>query len=199
MARRIDHTHAELRELIAIEGQRLIAEVGFAQFSVRQVAKRIGYVSGTMYNVFGSLDAILFAINTRTFEQWADAMEARIERESGDRIAAMVRGYFDFARDNRNLWNAIYDHHLPADFEIPEDQAARRGRLTTIVADQVAVVLPQASRNEVAAITRSLIATVHGHCSFALGGSFALMGEYDPEGAALARVRQTLDAEAARP
>lgn len=199
MARRIDHTRAELRDLIIVEGHRLMAEEGFARFSARQVAKRIGYVLGTLYNVFGNLDAMVFAINTRTFEQWAAAMEDALQRKGDDPIAAMVGGYFDFARDNRNLWTAIYDHHLPGGFEIPEDQAVQRGRLTAIVAHQVARVLPQASEGAVAGITRSLIATVHGHCVLALGGSFALMGEEDPQGAALTRVRQTLEAEAARP
>ena len=50
-----------------------------------------------------------------------------------------------------------------------------------------------------AALTRSLVAVVHGHCHFALTGAFALMGEPDPEGAALARVREVLTAASANP
>lgn len=42
------------------------------------------------------------------------------------------------------------------------------------------------------ALARSLIATVHGHCYYALTGSFALMGEDDPQGAALSRVRESI-------
>ena len=40
----------------------------------------------------------------------------------------------------------------------------------------------------------SLVAVVHGHCIFAINGTFALLGEPDPEGAALARVRDALRA-----
>jgi len=46
--------------------------------------------------------------------------------------------------------------------------------------------------------SRSLIATVHGHCAFAIGGAWALMGEEAPESAALARVREALAGQAVR-
>ena len=51
-----------------------------------------------------------------------------------------------------------------------------------------------ARRDRAQPLARSLVATVHGHCVFALTGTFALLGEDDPRGAALARVRETLAA-----
>jgi hypothetical protein len=42
-----------------------------------------------------------------------------------------------------------------------------------------------------------LLATVHGHCVFALNGTFALLEEHDPHGAALERVREVLAAAGA--
>src|SRR5207253_2291494 len=50
MARRSDHTRAELEALILDEGHRLMAETGYARFSAREVAKRVGYSIGTIYN-----------------------------------------------------------------------------------------------------------------------------------------------------
>ena len=44
MARRSDHSRHELRQMIIDEGHRQIAQVGFANFSARQLAKRIGYM-----------------------------------------------------------------------------------------------------------------------------------------------------------
>lgn len=52
--------------------------------------------------------------------------------------------------------------------------------------------------DDLATLARSLIATIHGHCSFAISGAWALMGEAAPEAAALARVRQALAARSAR-
>jgi len=194
MGRRSDHTRGELQELILAEGQRLLAEVGYARFSAREVAKRIGYSIGTIYNVFGSHDALLTALNSRTFALWAQTLRDRLAQAGDDRIAALVQGYFDFAEGNSNLWMAIYDHRLPPDTELPEQYRLLRAGLTSIVEAEIARALPHLDRDAIAALTRSLVATVHGHCAFALTGTFLLLGEKDPRGAALARVREVLAA-----
>ena len=103
-----------------------------------------------------------------------------------------IEGYFDFAEDNPNLWMAIYDHRLPAGMEIPEQYRILRSGLTRIVEREVATALPNKPFTEIEALTRSLVATVHGHCAFALTGTFRLLGVEDPRGAALARVTEIL-------
>ena len=195
MGRRSDHSREQLEELILTEGHALMAELGYARFSAREVAKRIGYSIGTIYNVFGSLDALLVAINSRTFTLWADWLRdklAQSETVGEDRIAALVAGYFDFAARNPNLWMAIYDHRLPAGVEMPDDYRRKRAGLTGIVEEEIARVLPPETRDRAPALARSLVAVVHGHCEFALNGTFALLGEEQPEQAALARVREAL-------
>ncbi|WP_157219827.1 TetR/AcrR family transcriptional regulator [Flavisphingomonas formosensis] len=194
MARRSDHSRAELEALILDEGHRQMAETGFARFSAREVAKRIGYSIGTLYNVFGSYDRLILAINTRTFQLWAAHLRARLAEDGEDRIKALVEGYFSFARGNPNLWMAIYDHRLPPGTPMPEEFAAQRAELTDIVIAEVAAALPADAREKAAGLARSLIATVHGHCLFALNGTFLLMGESDPFGAALQRVRDSMAA-----
>ena len=194
MGRRSDHSRAELESLIVAEGHSLMAEVGFARFSAREVAKRIGYSVGTVYNVMGTHDRLMLAINTRTFRLWADHLRACLAEQPEDRIAALVGGYFSFARENTNLWMAIYDHRLPPGEEMPEDYAAERGELTGIVAAEIAHVLPSARVGAAAGLARSLVATVHGHCFFELNGTFALLGEKEPQSAALLRVRESLNA-----
>jgi len=200
MGRRSDHTRAELETLILAEGHRLMAETGSAGFSAREVAKRIGYSIGTIYNVFGSHDRLLSAINGRTFISWAAAISDRLEAAGdgdGDRIAILVQSYFDFAATNRNLWLAIYDHRMPPGEPFPENYVQQRRALTSIVEGEIARVLPPAKASQAPPLARSLLATVHGHCTFALNGTFALLGEPDPQGAALARVRESLRAAGA--
>ncbi len=194
MGRRSDHSRAELRALIVAEAHKHMAEVGFLRFSAREVAKRIGYSIGTLYNVFGSLDALLVAVNTRTFDLWVEHLSRHLDRAGKDRIAAMVEGYFSFAARNPNLWMAIYDHRLPHDMTMPDGDAQQRRRLTRMVEAELARALGVPDDDRLARLTRSLVAVVHGHCSFALTGTFALLGETDPEAAALARVRETLAA-----
>ena len=198
MGRRSDHSRAELERMIILEGHRQLAEAGFSRFSAREVAKRIGYSIGTLYNVFGTHDRLILAINTRTFRLWADHLRERLEGAGGDRIRTLVEGYFSFARENPNLWMAIYDHRLPPDATIPAEYEDERSQLTEIVATEVAAALPEPRREEAPRLARSLIATVHGHCTFALNGSFALMGETEPLELALARVRESLAAAAGK-
>jgi len=174
-----------------------MAEQGYARFSAREVAKRNGYSIGTIYNVFGSLDALLLAINSRTFTLWAAWLRDKLAAAGEDRIAALVAGYFDFAARNPHLWMAIYDHRLPAGVEMPDDYRRKRAGLTGIVEEEIARVLPPEARDRAPALARSLVAVVHGHCEFALNGTFALLGEEQPEQAALARVREALVAAGA--
>ena len=169
-----------------------MAEVGFARFSAREVAKRAGYSIGTIYNVWGSLDRLLAAINSHTFIQWAADLRARLAVAEDDRIAALVRGYFDFARAHTNLWTAIYDHRLPDGTTLTREDHSQRAELTEIVVGEIARALGCQEIEVARPLARSLIATVHGHCSLELTGAFALMEEADPEGQALARVREAL-------
>ena len=197
MGRRSDHSREELEALILEEGHRHMAESGFARFSSREVAKRIGYSVGTLYNVFGSYDRLVVAINTRTFDLWAAFLEQRLASQPQDRIAALVEGYFQFASENTNIWMAIYDHRLPAGVDMPEDYARQRAGLTEVVVREVAAVLPPGASDGAPRLARSLVATVHGHCTFALNGSFALLGETAPLEMATARVKESLRAAGA--
>jgi hypothetical protein len=92
---------------------------------------------------------------------------------------------------------AIYEHRIPATTPMPESDAATRAVLTAIVIEEVARALDSEINASVSALSRSLIATVHGHCAFAVSGSFALMGEDQPVHIALARVRESLEAHGA--
>ena len=192
MGRRSDHTPAELRELLVRQGHKLMAEVGYPQFSGREVARRAGYSVGTIYNVFGSLDGLLAAINTRTFVLWAQELRRSLDQSGEDRIASLVEGYFAFALENPLTWSAIYEHRVPEGQGLPEADLEGRATLTLIVEEEVVKALPKNTDLDVARYARSLIATVHGHCSYVVSGSFALLEETDPVGSALDRVRESL-------
>jgi AcrR family transcriptional regulator len=151
VGRRSDHTRPELEALILAEGHRLMAEAGYAGFSAREVAKRIGYSIGTIYNVFGSHDRLVMAINSRTFGLWAAWMRTRLDADPADRIAVLVESYFGFAAANPNLWMAIYDHRFPTGEELPERYRTQRAELTGIVEEEIIRVLPAARAGQAAA------------------------------------------------
>lgn len=196
MARRSDHSPEELRDLLLEAGHRLMSERGFSRFSAREAAKRGGYTVGTIYYVFGSLDAFVLAINTRTFEHWTGWIERALSAcpPDADRIATLVRAYFGFAEANQNAWMAIYDHRRPSGMALNPAEVEQRSRLTRTIDVEVARALGEEISIATMRLTRSLIATVHGHCALKLAGSFSLMGETDPVGQAVARVHESLAA-----
>lgn len=194
MARRSDHSRDELRQMIIEEGHRQIAQVGFANFSARQLAKRIGYTVGTIYNVFGSLDNLMLSINGRTLDKWRHHLLLKLADQSQDRLKRAVEAYFEFAIANRNCWLALLDFRLPEDQDVPETYAAKVEAIMEVVCNEVRRELPSGHSDKAAAITRSLLATVHGHCFFTLNGTFDVLGERDPMKAVLDRVSDALNA-----
>jgi AcrR family transcriptional regulator len=194
VGRRSDHSREQLREIIVSAGHRQMLEVGFARFSAREVAKRVGYSIGTLYNVFGSYDGLILAINGRTLDLWRAHLEARLSavEAGGDRLTAAINAYFEFAMLNRHAWTAIYDFRLPDDTDPPDSYSAKVTAIMALVESEIAAVLPLGKRVNAPAITRSLLATVHGHCFFTLNGTFRILGETDPLAAARARVADAL-------
>lgn len=193
MGRRSDHSREELREIAIAAGHRHMEEVGFAHFSAREVAKRIGYSIGTIYNVFGSYDALILAINGRTLALWRDHLVRRLADVESDRLKQAITAYFEFAMVHRHAWAAIYDFRLPEDTPPPESYQNEVRAIFEIVIAEIRLALPAARQHEAEPLTRSLLAAVHGHCVFAMNGTFAILGETSPVEAALRRVREAVE------
>lgn len=194
MGRRSDHTRSELEDLFIAEGWRQLSETGLARFSARDVAKRVGYSIGTVYNVFGSYDGLMLAINARTLRLWSAYLQEQLAQAGGDRIACLVQAYFEFAGKNPKTWIAIYEHHMADGGGAPDWYQEVSAELMGVVGAEIAAVLPGKPPEVVVGLARSLVATVHGHCVFALYRTFILLGETDPAGAALARAREAIAA-----
>jgi hypothetical protein len=76
----------------------------------------------------------------------------------------------------------------------PDWYQAVAAELIGIAVAEIAAELPDATLEAVLPLARSLVATVHGHCVFALYRTFSMLGETAPIDAALARVREAIDA-----
>jgi AcrR family transcriptional regulator len=187
MGRRSDHTRSELEALISAAGHTHMADVGFARFSAREVAKRVGYSIGTIYNVFGTYDRLILAINGRTLDLWTDFIEAELSSATGNRLHVLVRSYFAFANDNPRTWSALYDHRLPPDDPMPDWYRAKLGRLFGIIEAEIAAELGE-KQSGAPELARLLYASVHGICALRLNGTLAALGVPDAEGMAIGLV-----------
>lgn len=194
MGRRSDHSRVELREIMVAEGHRQISETGYARFSAREVAKRVGYSVGMIYHVFGSYDLMLLAINGRTLDLWLDYLEARLAGETHDRLRAAINAYFEFAVLHRQAWSAVYDFRLPDDEATPPFYLEKVRALTDVIVREIAAELAPAHQDKAQPLAHSLLATVHGHCVYSFNGTFRILGESDPLAAAWQRVQEAMAA-----
>lgn len=121
MGRRSTHTAQQLRELILDAAQEIIDASGLAGLSAREIARRIGYSPGTIYNIFTNLDDVVLHVEARVL----DALDKRlsdIPKDDGDasrRVVQIAHAYLAFTQEKPRLWNLLFEHHLPAGTELP--------------------------------------------------------------------------------
>ncbi len=66
MARRADHTREELASMALKAARDIIVKSGAAAFSTREVAARMGYTVGTLYQLFRDAEDLIERVNAET-------------------------------------------------------------------------------------------------------------------------------------
>ena len=69
--------------LLAI-AQRLVREVGYEKFSMNLLARESELAKGTLYLYFGSREEVLLALYDGAFDEFCEALEARLTLELND-------------------------------------------------------------------------------------------------------------------
>ena len=99
--RRAQHK-AQLRLEILDAARSLFQEHGYEQFSMRQVAERIGYSPTTIYLHFRDKDDLLFHICIEGFRRFGTALQRAYDSTSDavDRLIRLGRAYLEFGLAN---------------------------------------------------------------------------------------------------
>ena len=79
MGRRSTHTPQQLRELILDAAQDIIQVQGLAGLSAREIARRIEYSPGTIYNMFENLDDVVLHVEARVLEALDKRLSALLQ------------------------------------------------------------------------------------------------------------------------
>lgn len=175
MGRRSDHTREELHEL-AIAAARAIVEVeGSKGLTVRQIAARIGYSPGTLYNLFEDRDDLIVHLNGTTLDALYEVLSAeplkRGEPEATVRV--LFERYIRFARDRRKLWSLLFEHHLPDARELPDWHYEKVFRLLALLEEALSPLFPAGREAERLHNARVLWSSLHGICSLEGAGKLA--------------------------
>jgi AcrR family transcriptional regulator len=175
MGRRSSHTAEELRELILEASTTLISEGGLCSLSAREVARRIGYSPGTLYNVFENLDDLVLTIEGRLI----DGLAMELDRvppigSPKEQALALGRAYMKYTSEKPKLWNLLFEHHLPPGREVPAWYQQKIDGLMQRVESAIAPLMPDSKPEVVKRTAQVLWAGVHGITSLATADKLSI-------------------------
>ena len=176
MGRRSIHTAEELRELILNSTTELIESEGLAGLSAREIARRIGYSPGTLYNVFKNLDDLILTIEGRLLDRLDLALKAVPPSDQPrQRIKSLAMAYLQFTHDNPKLWNLLFEHHMQAGANIPSWYQEKLENLLAEVERELTRLMPNTSKETLQRAVRVLWAGVHGITSLSTTDKLAII------------------------
>lgn len=163
MGRRSTHTPEQLRQLILDAAQAIIETNGLAGLSAREIARRIGYSPGTIYNMFQNLDDVVLHVEARVL----DALDQRIaELGTADtpeeNVYRLAETYLAFTSERPKLWNLLFEHYMPGGTDTPPWYQQKLELLMSRVEQAVAPLFPPSEQAARQRSARVLWAGVHG-------------------------------------
>ena len=175
MPRRKDHSPEELQRNILDAAESLIVEMGLEAVTARNIATKVGYTPGTLYNHFADRDEIIMRVNVRTLNRLVAHLNT-LPLDPDDPQQSLVRiskAYVSFAVSKEALWSVLTgfrrSENAPPPAWYVEALKAPLVRLS-----QAFVLLdPGLSPQEQDYRIRRLWASIHGLCMIATAGSIA--------------------------
>lgn len=181
MARKRPYHHGNLKPALLKAAVELIAEVGPAAFTLREVARRAGISHNAPYRHFREKNELLAAVAAEGFDRLCEALE---NPASGPRAPAALRrlhaaglGYIRFALHSPEHMVVMFDWPLAFD-RYPELATAAR-RAFSILQDSVEAAqregsLPEGDPADLACVAWSM---VHGVAKLAIARRFPFQSE----------------------
>lgn len=143
MARRSDHSYRELRELILDAAYELVREEGVDNLSARNIAAKIGYSVGTLYNIFASMDDVILYLNSRVLDLFIAELEGKLSQSHlpvMDNLLMIARCYVDFSEKNYNLWHLLFINKVSAGEDQPKWYHEKINGLHKLVVHQISLL-----------------------------------------------------------
>lgn len=104
-------SHDEIREKTLQAALAMVDADGHAALNARSLAKAAGCSVGTLYNVFGDLDGVVYAVNlhtTRALRRTLAGALAGAGKGPYARLLALAEAYMDFAAAHPRRWEAMF-------------------------------------------------------------------------------------------
>ncbi len=157
----------------------ILEEDGLAGLQARRIAEKAGCAVGTVYNVYGDLDGVIFAANEETLREiMADcqaALAAAGNAAPAERLIALANAYARYALAHPRRFDALFTHRAPPTREFPASFEKMTDELFALLGATFAAAaarLPEAERKLAA---RALWASVHGIVTLGLQDRVGLL------------------------
>jgi AcrR family transcriptional regulator len=179
MGRRSSHTPQQLRALVLDAAQEIVEAQGLAGLSAREIARRIGYSPGTIYNIFANLDDVVLSVEARLLDalerRLGEAQQASDAGRGGDRLVRLARTYLAVAQEKPRLWNLLFEHHMPPGMELPPWYRQKLEGLMAQVERALAPCFAPGREAERQRAARALWAAVHGITSLSTADKLSVI------------------------
>jgi AcrR family transcriptional regulator len=175
VARRQEHTRAELAELVIAAAEQIAATDGLDGITMRRVAAAVGYAPNSIYHAVGDMDEILLRLNARTLDLLAWSLRRCLPgtRTKEAAVDAIVEGYVAFVRRHPGLWSVIVDYVRRDKGALPDWYGAALAKPLELVDEVLAPFFPDADDRRRS--TAVLWASLHGIVSLTLSGKLGVV------------------------
>ena len=120
MARRSEHSQAEIKEMVLEAAEDIVREHGYSALKVRKIAADIGYTVGSIYMVFANMNDLNMHIKARTWQKMTLYLDSCIEQPvSLASVNDFAINYLDFSVSNEGLWRMLFEHQLALGAAVP--------------------------------------------------------------------------------
>lgn len=111
MARRSDHSKAQLEEIIFDAANKLIEKDSLEGLSARKLATDIGYTAGTIYSFYENLNELILKVNGKTLDLLYKKIDkaSSTNKDKNKAVKAIAEAYLDYAKKDMNRFRALYE------------------------------------------------------------------------------------------
>ena len=178
----------EIRQLAIDVAEQCIVKHGMQGMNARHIAKEMGYAVGTLYQAFKSMDLLIFEVNMRSLLDLEQRLRVAVGSAATcqQAIQSIVMTYVDYALQETHRWQALFEHRLPDDVELPAIYKKHRAQLFALLEEQLKCAYPDKLDQDIALEARALWAGVHGVCTL------TLLNKLDDDGLHIKDIVQTL-------
>ena len=166
MAGKVAIRQAKLREALIDAAEAQIEAGGLSTLKARPLAQAAGCSLGAIYNIFDDLDALVMAVNGRTFRRLGAFVSAAVQnapaQDPSAQLVTMSHGYLHFASEHTHLWRALFDLEMSVEGPVPQWYLEELGAVFGLIGAPLAKLFPEMAPDQLNLMVRGLFSSVHG-------------------------------------